>query len=291
MSKQRSEEQLKQTIELALAEDAGQGDVTSDILIPPGLQGKASILVKAEGVLAGTDVARMVFQKVDPSLRFERFIRDGSKVKRGDIAASVYGRVSSILAAERTALNFLNRLSGIATLTAQYVAKVQGLKVKIIDTRKTTPGLRLVEKHAVRMGGGENHRFNLADAILIKDNHLVVLRHLGLSLKDIVAKARLNAPAGLKLEVEATTLQEAVDAANAGADRVMLDNMNVEEMRRTVSMIAGRVELEASGGVNLDNVRQVAETGVNYISIGALTHSVRVLDTSLELDHESIKTG
>lgn len=291
MSKQRSEEQLKQIIELALAEDAGQGDVTSDILIPAGIQGKASILVKAEGVLAGTDVARMVFQKVDPSLRFERFIRDGSKVKRGDIAASVYGRVSSILAAERTALNFLNRLSGIATLTAQYVAKVQGLKVKIIDTRKTTPGLRFLEKHAVRMGGGENHRFNLADAILIKDNHLVALRHLGLSLKDIVAKARLNAPAGLKLEVEATTLQEAVDAANAGADRVMLDNMNVEEMRRTVSMIAGRVELEASGGVNLDNVRQVAETGVNYISIGALTHSVRVLDTSLELDHESIKTG
>jgi nicotinate-nucleotide pyrophosphorylase (carboxylating) len=291
MSKQRSEEQLRQIIELALAEDARQGDVTSDILIPPGLQGRASILVKAEGVLAGTDVARMVFQKVDPSLRFERFIRDGSKVKRGDIAASVYGRVSSILAAERTALNFLNRLSGIATLTAQYVAKVQGLKVKIIDTRKTTPGLRFLEKHAVRMGGGENHRFNLADAILIKDNHLVALRHLGLSLKDIVAKARLNAPAGLKLEVEATTLQEAVDAANAGADRVMLDNMNVEEMRRTVSVIAGRAELEASGGVNLDNVRQVAETGVNYISIGALTHSVRVLDTSLELDHESIKTG
>jgi len=203
------EEQIDHTIDLALAEDISQGDVTSEVLIPSELQGKASILVKAEGVLAGGEIAKKVFLKVDPSLKIEVLIKDGANIKSGDIAATIIGTVASILKAERVALNFLQRLSGIASQTARYIAKTRGLNVKITDTRKTTPGLRLLEKYAVRMGSGQNHRFHLGDGILIKDNHLVALRALGMSLKDIIAKAKLNAPQGLKVEVEVNTPQEA----------------------------------------------------------------------------------
>ena len=283
------EEQIDHIIDLALAEDISHGDVTSETLIPPELQGKASILVKAEGILAGGEVAKRIFLKVDPSLKVEVLIKDGTKIKSGDIAATIVGTVVSILKAERVVLNFLSRLSGIASQTAQYIAKTQGLNVKITDTRKTTPGLRLLEKYAVRMGGGQNHRFHLGDGILIKDNHLVALRALGMSLKDIVVKAKQNAPQGLKVEVEVNTTQEALDAVEAGADIIMLDNMSPEEMRHVVSLIPSQVKIEASGGITLANVQSAAETGVNLISVGALTHSSKALDMSLELEPQTLK--
>jgi len=263
--------------------------VTSEALIPPELQGKASILVKAKGILAGGEVAKRVFLKVDPSLKVEVLIKDGTKVKPGDIATTIVGTVVSILKAERVALNFMQRLSGIASQTAQYVAKTRGFVVNITDTRKTTPGLRLLEKYAVRLGGGQSHRFHLGDGILIKDNHLVALRALGMSLKDIVAKAKQNAPQGLKVEVEVNTTQEALDAVEGGADIIMLDNMSPDEMRRVASLIPSQVKIEASGGITLANVRAAAMTGVNTISIGALTHSSKALDISLELEPQTLK--
>ncbi len=230
-----------------------------------------------------------MFLKVNPLLKVEVLIKDGAEVKPGDIVATISGRVASILKAERVALNFLQRLSGIASQTAQFVAKTQGLKVNITDTRKTTPGLRLLEKYAVRVGGGQNHRFHLGDGILIKDNHLAALRALGMSFKDIIAKAKQNAPHGLKVEVEVNTIQEAMDAAEAGADIIMLDNMSPDEMRRVVSLVSGRVKIEASGGITLANVRAIAETGINLISVGALTHSPKALDISLELEPQTFK--
>ncbi len=282
-------EQLNNIIDLALAEDISHGDVTSETLIPAGLQGKASILVKAGGVLAGGEIARRVFLKVGPSLKVEVLIEDGARVRPGDIVATVSGRVPSILKAERVALNFLQRLSGIASETARYVAETRGFEVSIKDTRKTTPGLRLLEKYAVRLGGGQSHRFRLGDDILIKDNHIAALRVLGMGLKDIVAKAKQNAPKGLKIEVEVGTIQEALDAFEGGADVVMLDNMNPDEMHRVVSLKPSHVKVEASGGVTLANVRRVVEAGVDIISIGALTHSPKALDISLELEPQTLK--
>ncbi len=286
---QLSEEQIDNMIDLALAEDISQGDVTREALIPPGLQGRAAILVKEKGIIAGGEVAGRVFLRVDPSLQVDVLIDDGTKVKPGDIVATISGTVLSILRVERVALNFLQRLSGIASQTAQYVAKMRESGVSITDTRKTTPGLRLLEKYAVRMGGGQNHRFHLGDGILIKDNHLSALRVSGMSLKEIVAKAKQNAPQGLKVEVETRTVQEALDAVDAGADIVMLDNMSVDEMRRAVSLISGQVRIEASGGITLANVQAVAETGIDFISVGALTHSPKALDISLELEPQTLK--
>ena len=230
-------EQLNRIIDLALSEDIGPGDITSEILIPPELHGKASILVKAE----------------------------------------------------RVALNFLQKLSGIASQTARYVAETEGFALSILDTRKTTPGLRLLEKYAVRVGGGKNHRLNLGEFILIKDNHLVALRALGISLKDAVAKAKQKAPPSMKIEVEVTTTQEAREAVEGGADIIMPDNMSPEEMRQLVSLLPDHVKTEASGGITLDNVRAVAKTGVDFISIGALTHSTKALDISLELEPEALR--
>ncbi len=284
-----SAEQFNDIINLALAEDTGHGDVTSEALIPPELHGKASIMAKARGILAGGEVARGVFLHVDPSLKVELLVKDGARIKPGDIIATVSGRVIGILRAERVALNFLQRLSGIASQTARYVARTRGLTGKITDTRKTTPGLRLLEKYAVRMGGGQNHRFHLGDGILIKDNHLAALRSLGINLKDIVTRAKQNAPRGLKVEVEVTTVQEALDAVEAGADIILLDNMNPDEMRRVVSLLQGAVRTEASGGITLTNVRAAAMAGVDIISIGALTHSPKALDISLELEPQALK--
>ncbi len=286
---QRSEKQFDNIIDIALAEDVGYGDVTSQALIPPELQGQASILVKANGILAGIDVARVVFLKVDPSLKVEVLIKDGDKIKPGDIIATVTGRVINILKAERVAINFLQKLSGIASQTAQYVAKTHGLAANITDTRKTTPGLRLLEKYAVRMGGGQSHRSHLADGILIKDNHLAALSALGMSLKDIIAKAKQNAPRDLKVEVEVTTAEEAVEAAQAEPDMILLDNMSPDEMSRVVSSIPKHIKTEASGGITLDNVHAAAMAGVDIISIGALTHSSKALDISLELEPQTLK--
>ncbi|MDD5039400.1 MAG: carboxylating nicotinate-nucleotide diphosphorylase [Dehalococcoidales bacterium] len=289
MSLQLSREQLNSIVDSALAEDVSHGDATSQALIPPELYGRASMLVKARGILAGGEVARLVFLRVDSSLKVELLTEEGTRIKPGDVVATVSGKVISILQAERVALNFIQRLSGIASQTARYVARARGFNGRITDTRKTTPGLRMLEKYAVRMGGGQNHRFHLGDGILIKDNHLVALRTLGMSLKNIVAKAKQNAPPELKVEVEVTTIEEALDAVAAGADIILLDNMSPDEMRHVVSLVGGRVKTEASGGVNLTNIRAIAMTGVDVISIGALTHSSKALDISLELEPPTIK--
>ncbi|MBM4446882.1 MAG: carboxylating nicotinate-nucleotide diphosphorylase [Chloroflexi bacterium] len=276
--------QAKLIIDQALAEDLSWGDVTTEALVPETQQGKASIIAKARGIIAGTDIARQVFLKVDPKLKINILIKDGTEVKPSDVIARIEGKTSNILKAERVALNFLQRLSGIASETARYVEAVKGLPVNITDTRKTTPGLRTLEKYAVQIGGGKNHRMHLGDGILIKDNHLAALRNQGLSIEEIIARARQNAPPKLKIEVEVKTQKEAVEAAAAGADVIMLDNMELEDMRQAVQLIKGRALIEASGGINLERVRAVAETGVDLISIGALTHSPKVLDISLELD-------
>ena len=275
-------------IDLALEEDTGHGDITSEALIPPALTGSAIILAKAEGVLAGIEVAGKVFARVDSSLKMTVLIADGSRINPGDAIATVSGGVASILRAERVMLNFLQRLSGVATLSAEYVARTQGLKARIVDTRKTTPGLRVLEKYAVRAGGAHNHRLHLGDAVLLKDNHLAALRARGLDLRSIVHKARANAPAGVQIEVETTTVEEALEAARAGADIVMLDNMTRSDMRRAVERLPEGVMTEASGGVSLDSVREIAETGVDIISVGALTHSAPALDISLEIEPDSL---
>ena len=285
---QLPEEEIDSIIARALAEDLGHGDITSEILIPSGLEGKATILIKENGIVAGVEIAGKIFLRIDPSLQFNILIRDGTRVKSGDMVATIRGRVISILKAERVALNFLQKLSGIASQTAQYIAKVSDTNVYITDTRKTTPVLRLLEKYAVRMGGGKNHRLNLSDGILIKDNHLAALRALGMNLKDIIARAKQNAPQGLKVEVEVTTAEEAIAAAEAGADVIMLDNMNPDEMRRVVNLLPGQVRIEASGGITLTNIRQAAMAGVDFISIGALTHSPKALDISLELEPQTL---
>ncbi len=281
-------EEVNNIIDIALAEDISRGDITSEILIPPDLVAKAHILAKEEGVLAGGDIAKLVFLKVEPELVVELLIKDGQGVKPGDIVAAITGSVSGILKAERVALNFLSHLSGVASLTARYVAQVQGLGVAITDTRKTLPGLRALEKYAVLMGGGQNHRLHLGDGILIKDNHIAALEALGMSLKDIVARAKQNAPRGLKVEVEVNTIKEALDAARAGADIIMLDNMSLKEMKQAVELLPKLAKIEASGNIGLRSVRPVAETGVSTIPVGAITHSASALDFSLELEVKTL---
>jgi nicotinate-nucleotide pyrophosphorylase (carboxylating) len=277
-----SKSQIEEIIDSALAEDLGMGDVTTEALLTGDQKGVGFIMAKEGGILAGIGVAEQVFHRVDPELKLEVFLEDGAGVKPGTEVAKVSGSITSILKAERVALNFLQRLSGIASDTNRYVERVEGLPVRIMDTRKTTPGLRSLEKYAVMVGGGKNHRMNLGGGILIKDNHLEALRSQGLNIKEIVVKARQNAPHHLPVELEVRTVAEALEAVEAGADIIMLDNMNLEDMRKAVESIHGRALIEASGGITLDNVRAVAETGVNYISIGALTHSARALDINLE---------
>jgi nicotinate-nucleotide pyrophosphorylase (carboxylating) len=275
---------VEEIIDRALAEDLAKGDVTTGALIPGDRQGEGIMVARKEGILAGVNVARQVFHRVDPELKVEFLLEDGARVRPGTKVATVSGSIASILKGERVALNFLQRLSGIASETNRYVEAVKGLPVRIMDTRKTTPGLRALEKHAVKAGGGENHRMSLGDGILIKDNHLAALRSQGLNLKQIVAKARQNSPQRLPVEVEVGTVAEASEALEAGADVIMLDNMNLEDMCTAVQSIHGRALVEASGGITSDNVRAVAETGVDFISVGALTHSTKALDISLELN-------
>ncbi|MBN1644113.1 MAG: carboxylating nicotinate-nucleotide diphosphorylase [Dehalococcoidales bacterium] len=274
--------QLKDIIDLALSEDSGKGDITSELLIPAGQQAKADFTAKADGVLAGIDIVGLIFARVDPAIEFKIHLEDGTQLKSGDIIASVTGNARSILKTERLALNFLQRLSGIATQTKQYIDLVKDLPVIILDTRKTTPGLRLLEKYAVRMGGGQNHRRNLSDGILIKDNHLAALRARGMTLEQIVARAKSRAPKKFKVEVETASLKEVEEAVSAGADIIMFDNMGPSQICRALQKIPAGIKTEASGSITLENVRAIAETGVDYISIGALTHSPKALDISLE---------
>ncbi|MFH1560594.1 MAG: carboxylating nicotinate-nucleotide diphosphorylase [Chloroflexota bacterium] len=274
---------IQSIIERALVEDLGPGDITTDSLIPPDIRGLGTVIAKVSGVIAGLEVALEVFRQASPSVETRVLMADGSEVAPGDAVAEIEGSIGGILRGERVALNFLQRLSGIATETSRYVKAVEGTKAHIIDTRKTVPGLRELEKYAVRVGGGRNHRYNLADGILIKDNHIAALRARELTMEDIIRRARENAPHTLRIEVEVETVDEAREALEARADTILLDNMSLEEMRQVVTLVQGRCLLEASGGINLGTVRAVAETGVDLISVGALTHSVRALDISLDM--------
>jgi nicotinate-nucleotide pyrophosphorylase (carboxylating) len=270
-------------IDLALAEDIGGGDVTSSLTVPAGRQGRGTLLAKAPGVISGLDVAGEVFRRVDPAITFIPLVTDGDAVEAMTPIAIVEGRARSLLTAERVALNLVQRLSGVATATARYVAAVCDTTVRIVDTRKTTPGLRALEKAAVRHGGGHNHRFGLTHGVLIKDNHLAAAGGAD-RIARAVALARQGAPHTLRVEIEVTTLDELAQALEAGADIVLLDNMDVTALRKAVALNGGRALLEASGGVTLESVAEIAATGVDLISVGALTHSAPALDISLDLD-------
>jgi len=270
--------EIDEIIELALKEDLSAGDITSESLIPSKSRSAAIILAKEEGVLAGIDVARRVFETIDSSLRFERRFEDGQMFKKNDSLAKIEGNSVLILKGERTALNFLQRMSGIAAKTRKFVQAVEGTKTKILDTRKTTPGLRVLEKYAVKIGGGENHRFNLSEMVLIKDNHLQIVG----SVSEAVSRAKEKVGKGIRIEVETKSLDEVKEAVQSGADIVMLDNMPLERIKEVVEWVRGRVPLEVSGKVTLDKIRDISSLGVDYISVGSLTHSFKSLDISLE---------
>ena len=271
-------------IDRALEEDSVGADVTTNSLIPPHLEARAFLVPKEPGILAGLEVAAETFRRVDPNLVYTQKLLDGDRVEGGEIVATISGSMASILTAERTALNFLQRMSGIATLTDQYIQAVKGTSSSITDTRKTVPGLRLLDKYAVSIGGGLNHRMSLADGVLIKDNHLAALQAEGIDLGQAIKRARARAPHTVKIEVEVESIEAAIAAANAGADIVMLDNMSPTDMRTAVDQIAAHCTVEASGGITLANVAEVAQSGVDIISIGALTHSPRALDISLDYE-------
>jgi nicotinate-nucleotide pyrophosphorylase (carboxylating) len=270
---------VQELIDRALAEDVGGGDVTTTALVPADARARARIVQKGPGVVAGLRVAEAVFRRVDPELRWHAHAAEG-EWRDGGLVAEVAGAAAAILRGERVALNFLARLSGIATLTARYVQAVSGTGAVILDTRKTTPGLRALEKEAVRVGGGANHRFGLFDAVLVKENHVAAAR----GVRAAAELALAAAPAGMLVEVECQSLADVDEALAAGVGRLLLDNMDTDEMAEAVRRAGGRAELEASGGVALDTVRAIADTGVDYISVGALTHSAPALDLSLQLE-------
>ena len=274
-------------IERALLEDLATGDPTTEAIIPNHLTGTGIIKSKATGILCGGGLAMAVFHAIDPSLQGKLLLKEGSALRPGMEIGRVSGNLKAILTGERTALNFLQHLSGIATETSKYVKAIEGLKTRIVDTRKTIPGLRKVEKYAVQIGGGRNHRQNLGDGILIKDNHISTLKttlQKEVTLAEIILTAQKMASHTLKVEVEVTSLEEASQALDSGAQLLLLDNMSIDEMREVVLLNNGKAVLEASGGINLDSVRSVAESGVDIISIGALTHSSCALDISMDLE-------
>lgn len=282
MTEDRLPTELLESIRRALAEDIGSGDVTTNSIVPPEARMRGQIVAKQDGIVAGLDVARAVYLEVDAQIDFQPQAAEGARVTRGQVLALVSGRARSLLTAERTALNFLGRMSGIATLTRQFVEAVAGTKAVILDTRKTAPGLRTADKLAVRRGGGQNHRFGLYDMVLIKDNHIAFAG----SITEAVTRVRAAAP-DLEIEVEVGSLEELQEALALGVRRILLDNMPLDMLRAAVRLTAGRATLEASGNVTLETVRAIAETGVDYISCGALTHSAKVFDVSFEyLDRE-----
>ncbi len=262
----------------AIEEDIGHGDITTNLLVPEDSESRALYIAKGNFVLAGFPFAKEVFNLLDPATSFETFYNDGAKVRKGDVLGQVTGKTRVLLAGERVSLNILQRLSGIATVTGQFVDAVKGTKARIVDTRKTTPCQRFMEKYAVRMGGGVNHRFGLFDGILIKDNHIEAVGNI----KDTVSLAKAGHHLA-KIEVEVENLKDLEEAIEAGADIVMLDNMSVEAMKEAVNIVGGRLTIEASGNVSLNNVRDIAETGVDMISIGAITHSVTAADISMKI--------
>ncbi|MFH1407339.1 MAG: carboxylating nicotinate-nucleotide diphosphorylase [Candidatus Omnitrophota bacterium] len=272
-------------VKIALKEDMGRGDITSALTVSKNTKVKALIVAKSAGVVAGINIARDVFSLVDRKIKFRPAVKDGAAVKKGKIVARLNGPARGILTAERTALNLLGHLSGIASLTAEFKKRTRSYKVKIMDTRKTTPGMRLLEKYAVKAGGGANHRIGLWDQVLIKDNHIKIQKSKikNQKLKDAIRFAKKRAPKGMKIEAEVGNLSEFKAALEAKPDIIMLDNMPIADMCKAVKINAGLVKLEASGNVTLANMRKIAATGVDMISIGALTHSANALDLSLEI--------
>lgn len=278
--------QLERIIRLALDEDLGPGDVTTDAIIDSQTEGKASLIPREEVVLAGFPVFKRVFLRLCPEIEFEEYYEEGDLVPAGKRVCILKGQLSPILKAERTALNFLQRMSGVATLTRAYVVKARASKARILDTRKTAPGLRWLDKYAVEIGGGFNHRRGLFDGILIKDNHIAVAG----SIARAIELVRQRAPHTLRIEVEVESLAGVEEALDSGADVILLDNMTNEQMKEAVQLAKGRVLLEASGGIGLDSIEAVAETGVDLVSVGALTHSANAADFTLEIVPEKIVT-
>jgi nicotinate-nucleotide pyrophosphorylase (carboxylating) len=275
---------LRNVVWSALEEDGAFRDVTTQALVPPEQRGRGVFLAKDAGVIAGLPVAAMAFGAIDDEIMLRFSIDEGDWVEPGQVFGELDGPLASILSAERVALNFLQRLSGTATATRALVDAVAGLPVRVVDTRKTTPGLRMLERYAVRVGGGGNHRYNLSDGILIKDNHIAAGRSRGLDIPQIIAAARAGSPHTLRVEIEVTSYAEAEEALAGGADVVLLDNMSVEEMAQAVRLLKGKSLTEASGGVTIANIRAVAEAGVDIISSGSITHSAKALDISLDVE-------
>ena len=273
---------VEEMIELAIKEDIGDGDHTSLCCIPAEERGRMRLLCKQEGIIAGIEVAQMVLNRLDPEMEFEQLLEDGTRVKVGDVAFYVSGRLQSLLQAERILLNIMQRMSGVATQTAVYADRLEGLKTKVLDTRKTTPGMRVLDKMAVKIGGGENHRIGLFDMILLKDNHIDFAGGVAQALtkcREYLARTGRN----LKIEIEVRTLENIDEVfAAGGADRIMLDNFSLEMTREAVKRIAGRCEIESSGGITLETLRDYAECGVDFVSVGALTHQIKSLDMSLK---------
>lgn len=277
------DELIDELLDLAFAEDIGDGDHTTLCCIPADEMGKQHLLVKEEGILAGVEIAKKVFHKFDPELKMTVFINDGAHVKPGDVAFVVEGRVRSLLQTERLMLNIMQRMSGIATMTAKYMDRLKGLKTKVLDTRKTTPGMRMLEKVAVKIGGGMNHRIGLFDMILLKDNHVDFAGGIANAINKANEYIKANHKDGMKIEIEVRNFDELDEALATGhVDRIMLDNFTPENTKKAVDIVAGRCELESSGGITFDTLRDYGECGVDYISVGALTHSVKGLDMSFK---------
>lgn len=272
--------ELDELMEMALREDIGDGDITTSSIVRTSQKATAQLSAKGNLILAGIDIFYQVYQRLDPDLEFIKHFEDGDEINQDSIMGEINGEVAVILKGERVALNFLQRLSGIATLTHKFVSKVKSYPVKILDTRKTTPGWRALEKYAVKMGGGENHRLGLYDAVLIKKNHITAAGGIG----EAVRRVRAHVPDGFKIEIETRNLQEVQEALDSGVNTIMLDNMSVEMMREAVTMINKKALVEASGNISLGNVEEVAGTGVDFISVGALTHSALAADISLKID-------
>ncbi|HEX9777937.1 MAG TPA: carboxylating nicotinate-nucleotide diphosphorylase [Geopsychrobacteraceae bacterium] len=272
--------EIERIVRTALEEDIGLGDITTEVTIAPGTVARAELVAKEDFTLAGIDVAARVFTMLDADVAFEKLLEDGQQIKRGDVLAWIKGSAAVLLQGERVALNLLQRMSGIATMTAAFVREVEGTGAVIVDTRKTVPGLRALDKYSVRMGGGRNHRIGLFDGVLIKENHVAAAGGVGVAIR----RARQKLPHTLKIEIETRNFDEVGEALAAGADIIMLDNMSLDEMSEAVARIDKKALVEASGGVNLESVRGIAETGVDIISVGALTHSVRGADISMLFD-------
>lgn len=276
-----NDKEIERVISSALKEDIGKGDITTNLIISKTIKSKAYFLAKEDGIVAGLPAAKKVFQKLDKNITWKNFVKEGAKVKAGEKIAEVKGTLRALLTGERTALNILQRISGIATITSVFAETIKGTGVKILDTRKTVPGMRVLDKYAVKIGGGTNHRFGLYDMVLIKDNHIKA----ACSISNAVSKIKTGLKNKIKIEIETSNLDEVNEAVNSKVDIIMLDNMTIENMKAAVKIIKGEIKTEASGNINLQTVRAIAETGVDYISVGALTHSVKALDISMKIEN------